>query len=292
MLSAGAGGAASQGGRSAASGAAATDAGVDASDASGVGAGGLGGAGGVDEPDATAPGGPISITIDPESIVFFDLPITSLRFAAAGFDAATCVCAAGPTVTPNPDPPEPPDCSLDRFQPPQRLEGLELGLDLLSPALSADGNTLFFAASRSGVVGRIFSAQRVGRGRQFSGETAVAGVDSGAGDGSPILSSDGLPLYVSSLRANGAGDLDLWFARRPNLAAAFDVPHPVEGINGPGSDQLQWLSADELTITVASTRAGGAGGSDVGIARRDRTLPTPLSVTLNVTAEDGTSSDL
>jgi hypothetical protein len=91
----GAGGAAVQGGRSGASGAAATDAGVDASDASGGGVGGLAGAGGFDEPDgSTDPGGPVPITIDPASIVFFDLPIDSVRFGAAGFDPASGVCAA------------------------------------------------------------------------------------------------------------------------------------------------------------------------------------------------------
>jgi hypothetical protein len=91
--SSGAGGAASQGGSGAAP--AATDAGVDAADASGGGVGGLAGASGFDEPDSsTDPGGPIPITIDPESIVVYDLPLNSVRFAAAGFDAATGVCAA------------------------------------------------------------------------------------------------------------------------------------------------------------------------------------------------------
>jgi hypothetical protein len=103
VLSTGSGGAVSQGGSGAGGAApAATDAGVEASDASfggsfggrGGGAGGLAGASGVEEPDGSTPGGPIPITIDPESIVFFDLPINSLRFAAAGVDAATGVCAA------------------------------------------------------------------------------------------------------------------------------------------------------------------------------------------------------
>jgi len=96
-VSAGAAGAAGVAGRSGAGGAAPapTDAGVDGAPASGGGAGGLTDASRVDEPDgSTDPGGPILVSIDPESIVIFDLPITSTRFAAAGFDAASGICAS------------------------------------------------------------------------------------------------------------------------------------------------------------------------------------------------------
>lgn len=63
--------------------------------AGGLGAGGLAGAAGVGVPDGGLdPGGPITITIDPESIVMFSLPIGSTRFAAAGFDSATGICAS------------------------------------------------------------------------------------------------------------------------------------------------------------------------------------------------------
>lgn len=69
----------------------AADAGADASDAGG---GGSAGDGGLNVPDAsTDPGGPIPVLIDAESIVFFSLPVSSVRYAAAGFDSATSVCA-------------------------------------------------------------------------------------------------------------------------------------------------------------------------------------------------------
>lgn len=60
------------------------DAGVDASDASPV-----------DDVDdgGLDPGGPIPVIIDPESIVFFSLPVDSVRFAAAGYDSAKSICA-------------------------------------------------------------------------------------------------------------------------------------------------------------------------------------------------------
>lgn len=43
---------------------------------------------------STDPGGPVSITIDPESIVIFDPPVNATLVAAAGFDAATGICAS------------------------------------------------------------------------------------------------------------------------------------------------------------------------------------------------------
>src|SRR5688572_24163632 len=86
----GAGGAAGSGtggmAGSGASGASAValDAGVDAADASPV-----------DDVDdgGLDPGGPIPVSIDPESIVFFSLPVDSVRYAAAGHDSAKDICA-------------------------------------------------------------------------------------------------------------------------------------------------------------------------------------------------------
>lgn len=67
------------------------DAGVDASDGGG-GASGSAGGGGFYEPDSS-PGGPLPVLIAPQSIVFFSPPVGSLRYAAAGYDPATRICA-------------------------------------------------------------------------------------------------------------------------------------------------------------------------------------------------------
>lgn len=72
-----------------------TGAGDGNTDAGVLDAGPADGSTGDASPDgATDPGAPIRVNIDASSIVFFRLPIGSTRYAAAGFDPNTRVCAS------------------------------------------------------------------------------------------------------------------------------------------------------------------------------------------------------
>src|SRR6185295_5286028 len=79
---------------------------------------------------------------------------------------------------------------------------------------ASDERTLFVAANEPGLQEHIYFATRVGSSAQFSQLTLLANVDSGSGDGTPLLSADGRTLYFYSRRPGGSGDRDLWFARR------------------------------------------------------------------------------
>jgi Tol biopolymer transport system component len=188
------------------------------------------------------------------------------------------------------------DCVLGDFQAPELLAGLEQGLnpgqnlELWAPSLSAEGSTLFFAVSVSGVDEQIASATRDGRGASFDPAT-IAAVNAANDDGTPLLSADGLSLYFYSTREGGLGDRDVWLATRADAAADFATATLVAGVNGPNMDHVPWLSPDELTMLWATNRGGGVGELDIWIARRNFrsdgfSNATPLSG-VNSTVNEG-----
>jgi hypothetical protein len=171
-----------------------------------------------------------------------------------------------------PRPAEP--CRQPSFGVPERITGLNpggvTGVALSAPSLSSDGRTLLFAAGMEASEERILYATRPGRESVFSPANVLINVDSGFGDGSPVLSNDGLRLYFYSQRPGGSGDRDLWLSTRDSRSADFGVPSHFAGPNSAGLDHLPWLSPDELTLMYVSTRPGGVAESDVWVAQRAR----------------------
>jgi hypothetical protein len=173
--------------------------------------------------------------------------------------------------TPQTQPPTsglPGRCRRPTFAAPELVTGLGTELDLWAPSLSSDGLTLLCAANAQTTPERIFFATRAPGSTEFSALRLLAQLDSGFGDGTPLLSFDGLTLYFYSRRPGGNGDRDLWFALRANPAADFGAIHHFGAVNGASLDHLPWLSRDELTLLSVSTRAGGLGQSDVWFAKR------------------------
>jgi len=161
---------------------------------------------------------------------------------------------------------EPPACSFGGFGEPAPIAGLDRSLSLWAPGLSADGLTLYFAASPNSAVEALFSTKRVSRSR-VSEPTRLVALESGDGEGAPFPSFDGLTLYFYSER-DADGDRDLWFGTRADVASEFGDPRALFGINTTALDHLPWLSADELTMLFVSSRQGGLGQSDIWIATR------------------------
>ena len=89
-------------------------------------------------------------------------------------------------------------------------------------------------------------------------------------DGCPILSRDGLQLYLASNRPDGV-DLDIWVAERSNPNAGFGTPvnmgSPinVEGYN----DFCPSPMRDGQGFMFVSNRPGGCGGADIYLTRYD-----------------------
>lgn len=89
-------------------------------------------------------------------------------------------------------------------------------------------------------------------------------------DGCPILSRNGLQLYMASNRPNGLGNLDIWVAERSAADGPFDMPVNMGApINSEHNDFCPSPLRDGQGFMFVSNRAGGCGGADIYITRYD-----------------------
>jgi Tol biopolymer transport system component len=155
------------------------------------------------------------------------------------------------------------------FGAPEAIAGLGLSGDVLGPAFSADGLTIYF--SELGSDENIFSATRQSRGAEFEQAQQVANLDvDGSQEGTPFLSFDGLSLYFFSTRPGPGtqGNRDIWLAQRPNPDVEFGAAEVLPAVNGPGLEHLPRLSRDELTLLFVSSRTSPNAFSNLWIAQR------------------------
>jgi Tol biopolymer transport system component len=97
----------------------------------------------------------------------------------------------------------------------------------------------------------------------------LASLNTPATDGCPALSRDGLSLYFASSRAGGAGGLDLYVTHRDSLEDDWGVPENLGPTLNTASDEFcPGLSTDGHLLFFASNRAGGCGGRDIYVSRR------------------------
>ena len=94
-------------------------------------------------------------------------------------------------------------------------------------------------------------------------------VNSVSSDQQPAISKDGLSLYFASNRAGGLGALDLWVTRRVNLDAPWGAPVNLGApANSSADDNAPNFTPDQHHLYFHSGRAGGCGGLDLYVARR------------------------
>jgi Tol biopolymer transport system component len=180
-------------------------------------------------------------------------------------------------------------CMGSDFGEPELLTGFALSGTLWAPALSSDGVTLYFA-EETDTDERIMMATRSDRGAIFSAAVEVPGVQSSAPDGAPLLSQDGLSLYIFSERAGSLGARDLWLAQRAAAIGPFDTPIHLLALNTIANDHLPRLSPNGLTLSFSSNRGGGVGESDIWFAQRSRP-DLPFGQPTNWTELNTSSSD-
>jgi len=83
-------------------------------------------------------------------------------------------------------------------------------------------------------------------------------------DGCPILSHDGLKLYMASDRPGGLGGIDIWIAERGSPDGPFGAPVNMGApINSPSNDFCPSPMRDGKGFMFVSNRPGGCGGADI-----------------------------
>ena len=86
-------------------------------------------------------------------------------------------------------------------------------------------------------------------------------------DGCPILSPDGLSLYMASNRPGGMGGLDIWVATRASTNSPFGAPVNLGApVNSTADDFCPSPMAGGWFFFV-STRAPGCGDADIYVTR-------------------------
>ena len=84
------------------------------------------------------------------------------------------------------------------------------------------------------------------------------------------LTKDGLAIYFTSDRPGGFGGLDIWVTRRASLDSPWEAPFNLGApINTALADLGPNISIDGHLLFFASSRPGGAGGTDLYMSRRD-----------------------
>ncbi len=136
-----------------------------------------------------------------------------------------------------------------------------------SPFLSSDGLSLYFFSDRSGGPGSrdLWLATRASPSGEFGNPAPLPEVNSADMELLPRLSPDGSTLWFESTRGGGSGSSDIWEAVRSS-GAGFGSPRPRSDLNSSARDEGMTLSADQLTVILASTR--GTGDLDLLIGTR------------------------
>jgi hypothetical protein len=91
-------------------------------------------------------------------------------------------------------------------------------------------------------------------------------------DGCPILSPDGLSLYMASTRPGGVGMLDIWVARRPHRHAPWGAPQNLgEPVNSPADDFCPTpIRGGGLFYVSREALPGSCGLGDIYFTRHTR----------------------
>ncbi|MDD9941339.1 MAG: hypothetical protein OXU20_09905 [Myxococcales bacterium] len=105
----------------------------------------------------------------------------------------------------------------------------------------------------------------------------------------PTLTSDMLEIYFTSER-NG-GQADVFVASRPARSKPFGEIRRVDEVSTPGLETSPAISADGLTLWVASDRTDGQGSLDIWVAKRP-SRNAPWSTPQNVEGLNSSGQDL
>lgn len=131
------------------------------------------------------------------------------------------------------------------------------------PAISCDGQQLYFASIRPGGLGGsdIYVCHKNDDGSWGEPQNLGDGVNTPQDEEGPFLSNDGRTLYFASMGHLSLGDQDIymswWDEKNRRFTKAINLGPPV---NGPHRELGFHLTSDGRTGYFASDRPGGRGG--------------------------------
>ncbi len=138
------------------------------------------------------------------------------------------------------------------FGTPTKITELTTAQREAAPA-SGDGLIVVFESNRNGN-NDTFLAERPTFAVPFGTPVPVAAVNGISSDGNPMLSADGLELFINSDRS---ANNELYVATRATTADPFGAPVPIVELNDPAADdQDPWISPDGRTMYFTSDRDG------------------------------------
>jgi hypothetical protein len=108
---------------------------------------------------------------------------------------------------------------------------------------------------------------------------------------SPVLSADGLTIWFTSNRPGGAGGYDVWTATRTAQHSPWGAPALVPGISSASNEFSISVTADALTMFLATDRPGGLGLRDLWVSNRNCAScswgpPVPVPELSSVSSEE------
>jgi peptidoglycan-associated lipoprotein len=133
--------------------------------------------------------------------------------------------------------------------------------DDFAPALSADGQTLYFASSRRGGAGGndIYRSTAAGNGR-WNAPEAVTEVNTAGNENFPAVAADGT-LYFSSDTHAGFGGLDIFSLK------GGKVVNEGSSLNSSSDDFAPYFTGPGMGV-FSSNRDGGKGSDDLYMFKR------------------------
>ncbi|MEO1514312.1 MAG: OmpA family protein [Bacteroidota bacterium] len=132
------------------------------------------------------------------------------------------------------------------------------------PAITCDGQMLFFSSSRDGGLGGadIWVSRLDKNGEWSSPQNLGAQINTPGDEEAPFISSDGKTLYFSSTTLPGQGDGDLFMSRFEGgkWSQPINLGFPI---NSPAKELGFYVQGDGKTAYFSSARKDGEGGLDI-----------------------------
>jgi Tol biopolymer transport system component len=169
----------------------------------------------------------------------------------------------------------------------------------ISPFISADGLSLYFASTRAAGRGGydLWMTTRDTIDDEWGPCTNPGPtVNSSSGESAPRISADGLSLYFDSNRGGGCGGWDLWMTTRETTSDPWGDPCNLgPTVNSPADESCPSITADGLELYFGEWddfRPGGSGYSDLWVTKRptkDEPWGTPVNLgdTVNSSYPEG-----